>query len=98
VAPEKVRAVSSPRALNAAEIDECDSLAELGAPGIAREYRAGRAVDSGDDERRRHGPIRAERPFDVRRDRQSPHARRTITNAQSRQLDRIGQGNALQQL
>ena len=60
VAAEELGPVAGPGDLPSGEVGERDAVAELGAPGIAREHRSGLGIDLGHDERR--GGARATLP------------------------------------
>ena len=98
VTPQELGAVTRPGRLPAAEVGERHARAEVGAPRIACEHRAGVRVDLGHDERRAGAARLAERPLDIGGDRQAPPATRRVRQGQTRDLDRIVEGDELQQM
>ena len=72
VATEELGAIRGPPRLATAEIEEGDMPGELGVPRVAYEECAGLGVECCDDPRRAGAARRAEHPFRVGGDRQSP--------------------------
>ena len=98
VPPEEFRAVARPSLLPPAEIGEGDPRPEFGTPGVARQHDAAFRIDLGHHIRAR-GPARGPQdPFHIARHRQPPMALRIVADRQPGDLDRILQGDVLQEL
>ena len=98
VAAQELQAVTGPGGLAAAQIGESDSVRELAVPGAMGEQRAGRRIDLGDDMGRGDAALDAQHPLRIARDRQSTFSLGAILYAEARDLDRIFQGNELEQV
>ncbi len=86
---------AGPRNLPPGKIRKRYAAAELDTPGVPREHRASFRIDLGDHERSRCAAGSTEYPLHVCSDRQTPGPSGEIANFQSRNLDRIIQGNKL---